>query len=415
MPKSPKTNRVTFKRNKPAAKAVGEWRSDPPRLPPGWQQYFTRRCNIDHRIENNRHVDSLAVFQGFEDAEAADLNLARGGGVLRAFMQKSTEREDYVSGIEQFCCHMSLWRLLNDQAESSQRSIAWLDERSFAAGLMRSRPYRGPLTARSLYRFRDNIDRNGEIVRFKKKDQPEPNGEHSRAVPDSCCEADADRHQWTIYALVGTASYHQASPLRDCLNRYVEFETFIDVTFVVPFQLSFHLPHYVWRRAAHGRADHRRDSNAAPLRQTVEVSYLHLQNPSDRSFLYESQISCVIAGSDKRTWVGYCFVDTFFDVGSEVRESVHSIHDDLVDGGAHMDPFTYGIKDAESPIRDPREYFLTVFRLRARQVLTEWRRVVWELRQGIRAYELVGLLPLWIFKSCPTGGSSPGCALPPIC
>jgi hypothetical protein len=117
-----------------------------------------------------------------------------------------------------------------------------------------------------------------------------------------------------------------------------------------------------------------------------------LQNPNNRSFLYESQISCVIAGSDKWRWVGYCFVDTFFDAGTEIREGVHSIHDDLLQGGMHMDPFTYGIKDAELPIQDPREYFLTVFQIRIHQVLTEWQRVVDELRQGVRAYELVGLI-----------------------
>jgi hypothetical protein len=151
MTKPRKSNRVTSKYHRNAARATGDWRPDSPRLPPCWEEYFTMRRKIDHRVENERHVDSLAVLQGFRDAEAADLRLAGGDGVLRAFMKRSTQREDYVWGIERFCCHMSLWRLLNDQAESSQISVAWIDERSFAAGLMRSRPYRGPLTALRLY------------------------------------------------------------------------------------------------------------------------------------------------------------------------------------------------------------------------------------------------------------------------
>ena len=43
----------------------------------------------------------------------------------------------------------------------------------------------------------------------------------------------ADPDPWSILALIGTASYHQAPVLRDALYRHVAFQTFIGVTFTV--------------------------------------------------------------------------------------------------------------------------------------------------------------------------------------
>jgi hypothetical protein len=43
----------------------------------------------------------------------------------------------------------------------------------------------------------------------------------------------ADPDAWSILALIGTASYHQAPILRDALYRHVAFQTFMGVTFAV--------------------------------------------------------------------------------------------------------------------------------------------------------------------------------------
>lgn len=153
------------------------------------------------------------------------------------------------------------------------------------------------------------------------------------------------------------------------------------------FQLAFHLPYYVWRSSQKVCEDHRRDANANPLRQSRDVSFLDWKGSGPPSFLYEAQISCVIAGSDESRYVAYCFVDTYFDAAEEAKESVLSYHEDsLVDQGMRADPFTFGVINADEPIQKPREYFLMVFRIRIDQIKREWQQVVAKMQQSIREY-----------------------------
>lgn len=159
------------------------------------------------------------------------------------------------------------------------------------------------------------------------------------------------------------------------------------------FQLAFHLPYYVWRSAQKASEDHRQDANATPLRQSRDISFLNWKSSGTSSFLYEAQISCVVAGSDEWRWVAYCFVDTYFDATSEARETVQSYYDDSQgDEGMLADPFTFGVKDANDPIQNPREYFLEVLRIRLNQVKCEWEQVVAKVQESIREYVPVGSL-----------------------
>ena len=154
------------------------------------------------------------------------------------------------------------------------------------------------------------------------------------------------------------------------------------------FQLAFHLPYYAWRQKP--CEDHRQYADGDPLRHSRDVSFLNWKTCESSGFLYEAQISCVVAGSDEWRWVGYCFVDTYFDAVGEGKETVPSYHkDSLGDEGMRADPFTYGIADADKPIRNPREYFLMVFRIRINQVKREWQQVVEKVSQSIREYEQV--------------------------
>jgi hypothetical protein len=153
------------------------------------------------------------------------------------------------------------------------------------------------------------------------------------------------------------------------------------------FQLAFHLPYYVWRSSQKPCEDHRRDANASPLRQSRDVSFLNWKSSGSSGFLYEAQISCVVAGSDEWRWVAYCFVDTYFDAAEDAKETVQSYHEDsLVEEGMRADPFTYGITSADNPIQKPKEYFLMVFRIRIAQVKREWQKLVAKVQQSIREY-----------------------------
>lgn len=153
------------------------------------------------------------------------------------------------------------------------------------------------------------------------------------------------------------------------------------------FQLAFHLPYYVWRGSQKVCEDHRRDENANPLRQSQDVSFLNWKSSGSPGFLYEAQISCVVAGSDEWRWVAYCFVDTYFDADEEAKETVQSYHEDsLVTEGMRADPLTFGVTNADDPIQNPKAYFLMVFQIRINQVKREWQNVVAKVQQSVREY-----------------------------
>ena len=153
------------------------------------------------------------------------------------------------------------------------------------------------------------------------------------------------------------------------------------------FQLAFHLPYYCWRSSQKACEDHRRDVNARPLRQSRDVSFLNWERSGSSDFLYEAQISCVVAGSDEWRWVAYCFVDTYFDAAEETKESVLSYHEDSqIEEGMRADPLTRGKADADKPVQNPKEYFLIVLRYRIAQVKREWQQVVAKVQKSIREY-----------------------------
>ena len=155
------------------------------------------------------------------------------------------------------------------------------------------------------------------------------------------------------------------------------------------FQLEFHLPYYVWRSSEKPHEDRRQNANGDSLRHFQDVSFLHWKTCGSSGFLYEAQISCVVAGRDEWRWDAYCFVDTYFDT-METGETVLSYHEDsLTNEGIRPDPFTYGLTDADNPIQNPREYFLKAFRYRLDQVKREWQQVVAKVQQSIREYEQV--------------------------
>ncbi|KAN0112261.1 hypothetical protein V8E51_005212 [Hyaloscypha variabilis] len=309
--------------------------------------------------------------------------------------------------VEEYCFGATLKELQEGKRDVGG-PIAWLDERSSAEGKERARSYRGLLTARDLYQElmkpRFNINRSTSMSSGHKGVEAasvdEKSSLESESEPETQPDAErrkifiTDLDRWAILALIGTTSEHQALGLRDAIYKHLAFESFIGVTFpptgLAMFQLAFHLPFYVWRMSSKAHEDHRLDVNANPLRQSRDVSFLNLKNSgsSERDFLYEAQISCLVAGTDESRWVAYCFVDTYFDAADEGKETLKGYHEDATKyGGLHTDPLTFGVMDAGKTISTPREYFLSVFRIRIAQVKREWEQVVSKVRQSIRVYE----------------------------
>jgi hypothetical protein len=119
-----------------------------------WSPKFATRRDLDYSIENMPYVEARAEL-GVED------NVETGGGpgeeesVVRAFMRGHEESDvclPEADKVEAFCFGANLESLRAETGKVSEPFVAWLDERSFAAGKGRSRSYRGPLTARDLYK-----------------------------------------------------------------------------------------------------------------------------------------------------------------------------------------------------------------------------------------------------------------------
>jgi hypothetical protein len=155
-------------------------------------------------------------------------------------------------------------------------------------------------------------------------------------------------------------------------------------------QYSLHIPYYVWRSPPQ-EAQHPRQANKDKrgLRKTRDVTFL---NPGEPCYLHEAQVSCVLAGSDKRNWVAYFLVDTYFDAGGEAQEKVQDYYEEGLDEdcGMNADPFTYGVKNGDDPIFfDPTEYFLTIVCTRMAPIANEWTNLVDKVKTSILAYERV--------------------------
>jgi hypothetical protein len=159
------------------------------------------------------------------------------------------------------------------------------------------------------------------------------------------------------------------------------------------FQLAFHIPFFVWRMSNKLCEDSRLDANANRLRQCRDVSLLNWKSSGPSDFLYEAQMSCLVAGEDESRWVAYGFIDTYFDAINETKETVEAYHKDaIMEGGINADPLTLSVINAEKTKQTPREYFLMVFQIRIAQAKREWEQVVAKVGQSICEYEQVSRL-----------------------
>lgn len=92
--------------------------------------------------------------------------------------------------------------------------------------------------------------------------------------------------------------------------------------------------------------------------------------------IFETQISFGIFGSDEFFWTAYCFVDTY---GSNQESNDQYLQ-------RKLDAPSGGSVKQESPIWEPRYYFLTVFSMRLSQVTMEWTVLVQALEKELDSY-----------------------------
>jgi hypothetical protein len=155
------------------------------------------------------------------------------------------------------------------------------------------------------------------------------------------------------------------------------------------YELAFHIPYFALRRSKTAYTDPRIDARGRPLRKTEDVSFLNWNAGENPSFLYQAMSSCIISGPDEWRYVGYCWVDTYFDRSEDRVESVETYCEDArLPGGMRVDPFTG--KEADFPQRDPRALFLASLLHRLGLVHKEWNQVTTTLSGSVEQSQEVG-------------------------
>jgi hypothetical protein len=147
--------------------------------------------------------------------------------------------------------------------------------------------------------------------------------------------------------------------------------------------MEFHLPFFALRKIPppHGSPPR---AYGKRLRESKDISFLNGQNTGseDREnyCIYQAQISCVVCGLDDSNWVAYAFVDTKHDDDGDDSADKATSSEEL-----NEDPIACGL-DARLPIWKPRQYFLKVFEIRAKQARQEWDRLIRKLVLDIEEY-----------------------------
>ncbi len=111
-------------------------------IPCEWKPVFATRRDLKYEVENKPHIETHAEL-GVEES------------MVRAFMRGPDEWDTCLprsDKVEAFCFGADLESLRAERGRSNEPFVAWLDERSFAGAKIFSRKYRGPLTAKDLYR-----------------------------------------------------------------------------------------------------------------------------------------------------------------------------------------------------------------------------------------------------------------------
>ncbi|KAF2175153.1 hypothetical protein K469DRAFT_611726 [Zopfia rhizophila CBS 207.26] len=268
-----------------------------------------------------------------------------------------------VEEVTEFCQEVSLRALKSGTGMVGERQAAWLDDRDFSGpeSSGRAREYNSQLTATELYRHL-------KVQRFDNPDMPDA---ERRLIYI------ANLDPYYMLAIAETASYSQVRVLRDAIWNHLATQALISVQ-IPPkgfpfFQLELHLP-YLALRALPPNKDHsQKRGYRNPLRRSTDLSFLlgPARNSRDqRTYLmHEAHISFVVCGSDDSRWVAYAFEE------DDRRDLCEGDYDDPIASN--------GALFANEPLRNPREYFLTILKVRMAQVLQEWQYVVRKLERSI--------------------------------
>jgi hypothetical protein len=134
------------------------------------------------------------------------------------------------------------------------------------------------------------------------------------------------------------------------------------------FQLEFNLPYF--RLSLVPEPPSHTYSSVASTTQWTDLSFLELSSPDKNTVrklgIFEAHFSFVVCGWRENRWVAYAFDNT----GLDDEDAYDRIFYD----------------DAEHPIWDPREYFLTAVEARVIRAADLWEALVRGIERRITKY-----------------------------
>jgi hypothetical protein len=102
-------------------------------------------------------------------------------------------------------------------------------------------------------------------------------------------------------------------------------------------------------------------------------------SPGLEDYIYEASVSVIVTGVDDWRWIAYGFVDTYFK-NDNSNETVEHYED------GQLDAFSAGKFSIQSPIWNPREYYLKVLEARMEQVTQEYSNSTFKLLELSEPY-----------------------------
>lgn len=122
------------------------------------------------------------------------------------------------------------------------------------------------------------------------------------------------------------------------------------------------------------------------------MSFLNIQDANvegkTQCGIYEAQTSLVICGSDEQQWTAYAFTDCYFNAESPLDQefSYDEMQEDPIAWTCEFDGAFATVVDANKPIWNPREYFLTILENQLARVVNEWEYVVRQLQRSVKQF-----------------------------
>lgn len=153
--------------------------------------------------------------------------------------------------------------------------------------------------------------------------------------------------------------------------------------------LEFHLPFLALRNTETSSVEPATEDGGLASENEIDVSFLGLQCMQHRKrsclckhVVHESQISVVISGWDNRNWAAWGFFNTSSDPTNDFDDDDEQLlNEDYFAADGEDGP----VIEADSPIWDPRYYWLRIIDIRVRLVLKEWVWLVKKIKAGVVA------------------------------